>query len=114
VPRPHCSGGQTVLRGITQRGDRSLRTWLIHRARAARRQCTGDARSGWARRLSAARGPNVAAVALANKHARVRWALLARGDRYRSTSKITSAVVRPGSPSTVRRAPGPQLRVAKD
>jgi transposase len=68
VPRQHSSGGKTVLLGITKRGDRYLRTLLIHGARSALRQCQGDARNGWARRISAARGPNVAAVALANKN----------------------------------------------
>lgn len=92
VPRQHSSGGKTVLLGITKRGDRYLRTLLIHGARSTLRQCKGDARCGWARRISAERGPNVAAVAMANKNARVLWALLTRGDRYRSTSKITSAV----------------------
>jgi len=75
VPRQHSSGGKTVLLGITKRGDRYLRTLLIHGARSALRQCKlkGDARSDWARRISAERGPNVAAVALANKNARVLW-----------------------------------------
>src|SRR5208282_4211000 len=80
VPRQHSSGGKTVLLGITKRGDRYLRTLLIHGARSALRQCKlkGDARSEWAARISAARGPNVAAVAMANKNARVLWALLTR------------------------------------
>jgi transposase len=49
---------------ITKRGDRYLRTLLIHGARSVLPQCKleGDARSDWARRISAARGPNVAAV----------------------------------------------------
>src|ERR1700681_3241193 len=116
VPRQHSSGGKTVLLGITKRGDRYLRTLLIHGARSALRQCQlkGDARSGWARRISAERGPNVAAVALANKNARVLWALLARGDRYRSTNVATHAVVRPGSPPAVKRARGAKPRVIKD
>src|SRR5260370_35724850 len=84
VPRQHSSGGKTVLLGITKRGDRYLRTLLIHGARSALRQCEGDARSGWARRIAADPGPNLAAVTLANKNARVLWALLTRGDRYRS------------------------------
>jgi transposase len=84
VPRQHSSGGKTLLLGITKRGDRYLRTLLIHGARSALRQCKDDARSGWARRIRAERGPNVAAVTLANKNARVLWALLTRGDRYRS------------------------------
>jgi transposase len=99
VPRQHSSGGKTVLLGITKRGDRYLRRLLIHGARSALRQCRlkGDARSDWARRIRAERGPNVAAVALANKNARVMWALLARGDRYRSTNVAAHAVCAPRS-----------------
>ena len=114
VPRQHSSGGKTVLLGITKRGDRYLRTLLIHGARSALRQCKGDPRRGWAQRISVERGPNVAAVALANKNARVLWALLTRGDHYRSTSVIRSAVLRSGSPPAVKRARGAQLLVVKD
>ncbi len=116
VPRQHSSGGKTVLLGITKRGDRYLRTLLIHGARSALRQCKrkGDARSEWAARISAARGPNVAAVAMANKNARVLWALLTTGDRYRATSKTASAVLRPGSPPAINRARGAKLRVIRD
>ena len=116
VPGQHFSGGKTVLLGITKRGDRYLRTLLIHGARSALRQCKlkGDARSDWARRISAARGPNVAAVAMANKNARILWALLSRGDRYRSSRVLTRAVLRSGSPPPVKRARGANLRVAKD
>jgi len=114
VPRQHSSGGKTVLLGITKRGDRYLRTLLIHGARSALRQCKDDARSGWVRRIRAERGPNVAAVALANKNARVLWALLARGDRYRSTNVATRAVLRSGSPPAVKRARSAKLRVRKD
>jgi transposase len=91
VPRQHSSGGKTVLLGITKRGDRYLRTLLIHGARSALRQSKleGDARSRWVTRISAARGPNVAAVAMANKNARILWALLSRGDRYRSSRVLT-------------------------
>jgi hypothetical protein len=87
---------------------------LIHGARSALRQCEGDARSGWARRIGAERGPNVAAVALANKNARVLWALLARGDRYRSTNIAAHAVFRSGSPPAVKRARSAKLHVRKD
>jgi len=116
VPRQHSSGGKTVLLGITKRGDRYLRTLLIHGARSALRQCklNEDARSDWAASIRAARGPNVAAVALANKNARVLWALLARGDRYRSTNVATPAVLRSGSPPAVKRARSAKLRVRKD
>src|SRR5271167_846223 len=105
VPRQHSSGGKTVLLGITKRGDRYLRSLLIHGARSALRQCQGDPRNAWAQRISAARGPNVAAVALANKNARVLWALLARGDRYRATN-LATRTLRSSSPPAVNRARG--------
>jgi len=74
-----------IMLGISKRGDRYLRSLLIHGARAAlwtieRRP---DQRSAWAGRLKLRRGPNVAAVALAHKNARVLWALLRNGEAYR-------------------------------
>jgi transposase len=85
TPRQHSSGGKTVMLGISKRGDRYLRTLLIHGARSLlyRNRRLAHPRARWAARLSAARGPNVAAVALANHNARVLWALLSRDDRYR-------------------------------
>ena len=91
APREHSSGNRTILLGISKRGNRYLRTLLIHGARAAtrvaERKC--DARSIWLSRLKLRGGPNVAAVALANKNARVLWALLARGDSYRYGQRWT-------------------------
>jgi transposase len=85
VPRQHSSGGRNVLLGISKRGDRYLRTLLIHGARAAVRvvERRRDHRSIVINRLKLKRGPNVAAVALANHNARVLWALLTRGEEYR-------------------------------
>ncbi len=116
VPRQHSSGGKRVLLGITKRGDRYLRTLLIHGARSALRWCTlkGDKQSRWAARIKTERGPNVAAVAMANKNARVLWALLSRGDRYRSDSAITHTVLRSGSPSPVERARGAKLLLTQN
>jgi len=68
----------------------------------------------WAARIKTERGPNVAAVAMANKNARVLWALLSRGDRYRSDSAITHTVLRPGSPSPVERARGAKLLLTQN
>lgn len=84
VPREHSSGGRQRLYGITKRGDSYLRTLLIHGARSALR-CSGDKPDRllrWARKLAERRGYNVAAVALANKMARVIWAMLAHGRSY--------------------------------
>ena len=85
VPRQHSSGNRSQLRGISKRGDRYLRTILIHGARAALRRADHkrDQRSRWAMRIKLARGYNKAAVALANKNARIIWALLTRGENYR-------------------------------
>jgi transposase len=85
VPRQHFSGGRNVLLGISKRGDRYLRTLLIHGARSAVRvvERRKDPRSVAISRLKARRGPNVAAVALANRNARVLWALLKKGQDYR-------------------------------
>ena len=84
VPREHSSGGKQRLYGITRRGDSYLRTLLIHGARSALR-CAGtkpDRQLRWASALAVRRNFNIAAVALANKMARVIWAILAHGRSY--------------------------------
>jgi transposase len=85
VPRQHSSGGRSALLGISKRGDRYLRTLLIHGARATLRFAARkrDPRSQWISAMRERRGTNIAAVALANKNARVLWALLARNENYR-------------------------------
>ena len=77
VPRQHSSGDEPLLLSISKRGDRYLRTLLIHGARAVIRHTPGkrDALSEWLQRLVAHRGANKAAVALANKTARRLWAI---------------------------------------
>jgi transposase len=84
VPREHSTGGKPRLLGISTRGDRYLRKLLVHGARATLRwvDTTCDDRSQWLRALIARRGQNRAAVALANKNARIVWALLAHGQEY--------------------------------
>lgn len=84
VPRQHTTGGKPQLLGISKRGDTYLRTLLIHGARSVVR-CAGnksDSRSCWIQRLSTERGSNRAAVAVANKNARIVWALLSKGGEY--------------------------------
>ena len=85
VPRQHSSGGKTVLLGISKRGDRYLRTLLIHGARAVLKGSAKktDARSCWLNAVRERRGHNVAAVALANKNARILWALTVGQEAYR-------------------------------
>ena len=84
TPRQHSTGGRPRLLGISKRGDRYLRCLLIHGARAALRQAGRyeDRRSRWAVNVEARRGKNVAAVALANKNARVAWAVLAKDSDF--------------------------------
>jgi transposase len=84
VPRQHSSGGKARLGSISKRGDTYLRTLLIHGARAVLKYCLDkmDRRSEWLQRLLCRRNKNVAAVALANKNARIVWAILSRGEAY--------------------------------
>lgn len=84
TPRQHSSGGKERLLGISKRGNAYLRTLMIHGARSAIRTAkTKDDRvSQWALRVAARSHPNVAAVALANKTARMAWAMLRHGTNY--------------------------------
>jgi transposase len=84
VPKQRSSGGRTRLVGISKRGDRYLRTLMIHGARAALARAGGkqDPRSLWLGKLRSRRHANVAAVALANKNARIVWAMLAGNTAY--------------------------------
>jgi transposase len=85
VPRQHSSGGKPTLLGISKRGDVYLRMLLIHGARAVVRVAERKADTDtWLKRLLGRRHKNVAAVALANKNARIAWALLAHGRDYGS------------------------------
>jgi len=97
VPRQHSSGGRTVLLGISKHGDRYLRMLFIHGARAALhgKRFAAHPRGRWAARIAAARGPNLAAVALANKNVRIACALLRSGARYHSEPTAVSPGPRP-------------------
>lgn len=85
VPKQHSSGNRVCLQGISKRGDRYLRTLLIHGARSvvSRSEKKMDKRSIWIQTRKGISGYNKAAVALANKNARIIWALLATGENYR-------------------------------
>jgi transposase len=85
VPKQCSTGGKPRLGPITKRGNVYLRTLLIHGARSVLQltpQRT-DAKSVWVEEVRQRRGDNIAAVALAAKHARILWALLAGGQEYR-------------------------------
>ena len=85
VPRQSSSGGKTTLLGITKRGDPFLRTLLIHGARSVvfRAKAKSDKRSLWIMDKQQRLGTTKACVALANKNARIIWALIAREQVYR-------------------------------
>lgn len=86
VPRQYSTGGKTVLGGISKRGDPHLRKLLIQGAQAALRHMhkRDDRMSRWACRLKAAKGNSKAVVALANKLARICWAITATNTRYQA------------------------------
>jgi transposase len=86
VPKEHSTGGKPRLLGISKRGDVYLRTLLVHGARVTLRwvDTKSDDRSRWLRALIARRGKNRTAVALANKNARIVWALLVHHQEYRA------------------------------
>lgn len=85
TPKERSSGAMRHLGGITKRGDSYLRKLLVHGARAAVLAAKGkhDARSRWINALVERRGHNKAVVAVANKNARIVWALLTTGECYR-------------------------------
>jgi len=84
VPRQWSTGGRARHGRITKRGDVYLRTLLIHGARAVMRYLMNkdDRKSEWVKAVRERRGFNKAAVALAAKHARILWAMLAKGSEY--------------------------------
>jgi transposase len=81
APRQHSSGGRERLGGISKAGDGYLRRLLVHGARAVMRW--QGKTSPWLAGLLKRRPFNVAVVALANKLARIAWAVMARGEDYR-------------------------------
>jgi len=92
VPKQRSSGGKQMLLGISKRGDVYLRTLLIHGARAVIRFAEKKAEpDSWLRKLIARRNKNVAVVALANKNARIIWALLAKGTAFHHNHSTVSA-----------------------
>ncbi len=94
VPKQRSSGGKQTLLGISKRGNTYLRTLMIHGARAVIRFAENKAEpDSWLRKLMMRRNKNVAAVALANKNARIIWALLAKDTKFHPhhTSAVSAA-----------------------
>jgi transposase len=115
VPRQYSSGGKQRLYGISKRGDTYLRTLLIHGARSMLRYASKktDAQSKWIRELIERRGYNRAAVAMANKNARIIQALLSSNEVYcqptgfpgvaAPRNQSCGASIRPPAGSPIRR-----------
>ncbi len=93
TPRQHSSGGKERLLGVSKRGDAYLRTLLIHGGRSVLKVAANkdDPRSHWLQSLSERRHKNIAAVALANKNARIAWALLTKDIDYQPMMRERSA-----------------------
>jgi transposase len=99
TPREHSSGERRRLGGLTKRGDIYLRKLYVHGARAVINASTRRARLGkslteldqWIQVLVAQRGFNKACVAVANKNARMVWAMLTSGECYRASPPAITA-----------------------
>ena len=92
TPRQNSSGGKERLGGITKRGDTYLRHLLFIGARNVIRYPKARAAAGaaWIEALVARRSKTVAAIALANKMARIAWAMMSTGEVYRSARGATA------------------------
>ncbi|WP_321940471.1 IS110 family transposase [Paraburkholderia sp. J8-2] len=84
VPRQHSTGGHSTLCGISKRGDRHLRYLLVQCAHAVMHRATQrtDRLGEWIRSMLTRRHPNVVACAVANKLARIAWAVLTKHTAY--------------------------------
>lgn len=94
TPQSRSSGGKERLGSISKQGDRYLRRMLVQGAQSLRRARAVDTQKpSWAARVEARRGAKVAAVAQANKMARIAWAVMTRGEVYRrpAESQVAAA-----------------------
>ena len=87
TPREHSTGGKTRLGGISRAGDERLRQLLVLGATAVISHAKPGKSSAWLLALLARRPRKLAAVALANKMARIVWAMMTSGEAYRTTAK---------------------------
>ena len=90
VPRQNSSGGKARLGSITKAGNRYLRQMLFSGAMAVVRRAMQGTQRTWLVRLLERRKPKVAAMALANKNARIAWAIMMSGERYREPQVIAA------------------------
>ena len=92
VPKQNSSGGKEKLGSITKRGDRYLRSLFTAGALTVIRYAKihGAKRRPWLTALLSRRPTKVAAVALANKFARMAWAMMSKGERYREPAALAA------------------------
>jgi transposase len=92
VPKQHSSGGRDKLGSISKRGDRYLRSLFTAGALAVIRYAKihGTKHRPWLTALLARRPTKVAAIALANKIARMAWAMMAKGERYKEPAALAA------------------------
>jgi transposase len=88
VPRQHSSGNRQVMMSISKHGSQHLRSLLVHGARAVVRTATNsnNAMNQWVNQLQERRSFNRATVAVANKNARIIWAVLRTGESYHAAA----------------------------
>jgi len=92
VPKQHSSGGKDRLGGISKQGDRYLRSLFTAGALAVIRYARihGTKHRPWLAALLARRPTKVAAIALANKIARIAWAMMTKGERYKEPAALAA------------------------
>ena len=92
VPKQHSSGGKDKLGSISKQGDRYLRSLFTVGALAVIRYAKlhGTQHRPWLTALLARKPTKVAAIALANKIARMAWALMAKGERYKEPAALAA------------------------
>jgi transposase len=83
TPKDHSTAGRQRLGTITRAGDETLRRLLVSGAMAVIQRAKPGRAAPWLLALLARKPKKLAAVALANKTARVAWALMMRGETYR-------------------------------
>ena len=90
VPRQSSTGGNERLLGISKRGDKYIRSLLVHGSRAVVLHASKkvDKRSVWVQQLKERKGMNKTTVAVANRNARIIWAIVKNGSTYRNGAEL--------------------------